>query len=351
MNLFLLGFSNSGKTTIFNIISKKHQNPSHVFTKDIEPIISSAIVYDEKVDLIHNLFPQKEKKYTQIQIVDYMGVMNDLKHNRKVFDLALKSQILIFVIRNFVNPEIPSPNIEINPLKEFKLLYQEILLSDLQIIETRLKTIKEMEKKGKKAEPKEKEFLEKFKIAIENGERYLNIKEERKKFSHLSFLSWLPIYVLINSEPQNNEQERCLTEFLKEEKIPFSVVFGKIEEEADELGEEGKEWLISYGIEKSFKTWFLKNLLNMLGYISFITIGDKEIKSWFVEEGTNAYEAAGKIHTDIQKGFIKTEVLSFDELLQYKDFHIAREKGVLKFEGKNYKIKDGDVIYFRFHYF
>lgn len=350
MNLFLLGFSNSGKTTIFNLISKKHQNPSPVFTKEMEPIIGSAPVYDEKVDLIQNLFPHKEKKYTQIQIIDYMGIMNDLKHNKKVFDLALKSQILIFVIRNFLDPEIPSPNKEINPLNEFKLLYQEILLSDLQIIETRSKTIKEMEKKGKKAEPKEKEFLENFKIKIENGERYLNIKEERKKFLHLSFLSWLPIYVLINSAPQNNKQEEFLIEYLKEEKIPHSVVFAKIEEESDELGEEGKEWLLSYGIEKPFKDWFLKRLLNMLGYISFITIGDKEIKSWFVEDGTYAYEAAGKIHTDIQKGFIKAEVLSFDEFLKYKDFHIAREKGVLKFEGKDYKIKDGDVIYFRFHF-
>lgn len=349
MNLFLLGFANSGKTTIFNLISKKHQKPSPVFTKEMEPIFGSAFVYDEKVDLIQNFFPQKEKKYTQVQIVDHMGVMNDSKHNKKVFDLALKAQILIFVIRNFFHPEVPSPNNEINPLNEFKLLYQEILLNDLQIIETRLKTIKEMEKKGKKAEPKEKEFLENFKIKIENSENFLSLKEERKKFIHLSFLSWLPIYVLINSTPSNKEQENNLAEYLNKEKIPFSVVNAKIEEEAYELGEEGQEWLLSYGIEKAFKDWFLKKLLNTLGYISFITISDKEIKSWFIENGTSAYEAAGKIHTDIQKGFIKAEVLSYEEFLKFKDFHSARERGVLRFEGKEYKIKDGDVIYFRFH--
>lgn len=349
MNLFLLGFANSGKTTIFNLISKKHQNPSLVSKQKMEPIFGSAFISDEKVDLIHNLFPQKEKKYSQVQIVDYMGLKNDSKHNKKVFDLALKAQILIFVIRNFFDPEVPSPNNEINPLNEFKLLYQEILLNDLQIIETRLKTIREMEKKGKKAEPDEKEFLENSKIKIENGENFLNLKEKRKKFIHLSFLSWMPIYVLINSSPQNNEKESILAEYLKEKRIPFSVAFAKVEEEAYELGEEGKEWLISYGIEKPFKDWFLKKLFNSLGYISFITIGDKEIKSWFVEDGTNAYEAAGKIHTDIQKSFIKAEVLKFEEFLKYKDFHIARENGALKFEGKDYKIKDGDVIYFRFH--
>lgn len=347
MNLFLYGFSNSGKTTIFNLISKKHQDPSLSYTLEMSPAQGTSFIIDERVYKIKEIFPQKEAKFTSVQITDYMGILKDLKHNIRVLDLAQKSDVLIYVIRNFKNEEVPSPISEINPLKEFNLLHQEALLKDLQIVETRFSSIKEMEKKGKKGDPKEKEFLEKFKEFIENAEGKLNLKEERKKFSHLSFLSWLPFCVLINSDEKGMEGD--LVEFLEKEGIPFFKVYGKVEEEAVELGEEGKEWLFSYGIEKPFKEWFLWELFIKLGYISFITIGDKEIKSWVVEEGINAYEAAGKIHTDIQKGFIKAEVLSFNDFMKFKDFHKAREAGVLKFEGKEYKIKDGDVIYFRFH--
>lgn len=347
MNLFLYGFSNSGKTTIFNLISKKHQEPSLSYTLEMQPAQGTSFIIDERVYSIKNIFPQREAKFTPVQITDYMGILKDTKHNTQVLNMAQKSDILIYIIRNFSNQEVPSPVDEINPMKEFKLLRQEALLKDLQIIETRLNSIKDMEKKGKKGDPKEKEFLEKFKEFIESGEGKLNLKEEKKKFPHLSFLSWLPFCVLINSDDKGVEGD--LVEFLEKERIPFFKVLGKVEEEAMELGEEGKEWLISYGIEKPFREWFLWQLFKKLGYISFITIGDKEIKSWVVEDGINAYEAAGKIHTDIQKGFIKAEVLSFEDFMNFKDFHRAREAGVLKFEGKEYKVKDGDVIYFRFH--
>lgn len=347
MNLYLLGFSNCGKTTIYNLISKKQNQPTLNYTTEMQPTTGTAFVYDERVNLIKEIFPQKEAKFTSVQIIDYMGILNDSKHNVKVLDMANKADILIYVIRGFLNEEVPSPVSEINPLKEFNLLHQEVLLRDLQIIETRFLSIQEMEKKGKKGDPQEKEFLKKFKNYIETGKENLNLREEKKKFPQLSFLSWLPFYVLINCNEKNREKE--LGEFLKGKNIPYAKVYGKVEEEALELGEEGKEWLLSYGIEKPFKEWFLKELFKNLGYISFITIGDKEIKSWVVEEGINAYEAAGKIHSDIQKGFIKAEVLSFQEFLKFKDFHRAREAGVLKFEGKEYKIRDGDVIYFRFH--
>lgn len=347
MNIFLYGFSNSGKTTIFNLISKKHQNPSPNFTIEMEPVIGTSVVFDERVKELRNFFPSKEEKYTQVQITDYLGLLKDPKHNKSIFNLALKSDIFLFLIRNFKNEDVPSPIKEVNPLKEFKLLSQELMLQDLQIIETRLSSISQMEKKGKKGDPREKEFLEKLKNFIENGEASLNLKEEKKKFPHLSFFCFFPFYVLINSDFERKEEE--FVNYLKEKRIPFSIVYGKVEEEALELDEEAKEWLHSYGIEKPFKDWFLQEFFKKLGYISFITIGDKEIKSWIVEEGTNAYEAAGKIHTDIQKGFIKAEILNFLEFLKYKDFHKARETGALKFEGKDYKIKDGDIIYFRFH--
>lgn len=349
MNLFLYGFSNSGKTTIFNLISKKHHNPSPAFTQEMDPCYGSSSVFDLRVKTLKEFFPQKEEKFTHVNVVDYLGLLKDSKHNKNIFNLALKCDVLIFLIRNFKNVEIPTPLLEINPLKEFKELIQEIFLQDLQIIETRLKSIQEMEKKGKKGDPKEKEFLQSFKNNIESGENNLNLKEEKKKFSHLSFLSWLPFYVLINSDESGKENEKELLDYLKEKNIPFSKVLGKIEEEATEIGEEGIEWLLSYGISEPFKDWFLKDLFKKLGYITFITIGDKEIKSWIVEDGTDAYGAAGKIHTDIQKGFIKAEVLTFEEFLKYKDFHKARDAGLLKFEGKEYKVKDGDIIYFRFH--
>lgn len=347
MNLFLFGFSNSGKTTIFNLISKKHQEPSLNYTLEMQPTQGTSFIIDERVYKIKNIFPQREAKFSSVQITDYMGILKDSKHNTQIFNMAQKADILIYVIRNFINEKVPSPIDEIDPLKEFKLLEQEVFLKDLQTVETRLNTIKDMEKKGKKGDPKEREFLENFKELIEGGGKKINLKEERKKFPHLSFLSWLPFCVLINSDEKGMEGD--LVEFLQKESIPFFKAFGEVEEEAMELGEEGKEWLISYGIEKPLRQWFLWEFFKKLGYISFITISDKEIKSWVVEEGINAYEAAGKIHTDIQKGFIKAEVLSFDDFIKFKDFHRAREAGVLKFEGKEYKVKDGDVIYFRFH--
>jgi len=347
MNIFLYGFSNSGKTTIYNLISKKHQSPSTNFTAEMEPVVGTSIVIDERIKELKKYFPNREEKYTQVQITDYLGLLKEPKHNKLIFNMALKYDFLLFVIRNFKNEEVPSPIDEVNPLKEFKLLHQELLLYDLQIVEKRLESITEMEKKGKKGDPKEKEFLEKFKISIEKGELLFNLKEEKKRFVHLNFFSFFPFYVLINSDFEKKENE--LVSYLKDKNIPYSIVYGKVEEEAEELGEEGKEWLSSYGIERNFRDWFLQEFFKKLGYISFITISDKEIKSWLLEDGKNAYEAAGKIHSDIQKGFIKAEVLNFNDFLKYNDFHRAREAGALKYEGKEYKVKDGDIIYFRFH--
>ncbi len=349
MNFFLLGFGNSGKTTIFNLISKKIHSPSPLFSKNSEPIIGAGFAYDPRVKELKKIFPQKKENYTQVQIVDFNGILKDEKHNRNVLNYALKSDLLVYIIRGFEDENVETPLKEINPLREYKDLLEEILLNDYFLVETRLKNIKEMEKKGKKGDSKELDFLEKCRKLLEEQKPLIYLKEEKKKFPHLNFLSWLPFYVLINIDEGQEKNLIDLEEYLKKENIPYSLVYGKIEEEALELGEEGKEWLTSYGIKSFFKEWFLFEVLKKSKYIFFLTIGTDEIKSWAIQEGTNAYEAAGKVHTDIQKGFIKAEVLSFEEFLKYKDFHKAREAGVLKIEGKEYKIEDGNVIYFRFH--
>ncbi len=349
MNLFLLGFGNSGKTTIFNLISKKNYSPSPLFSKNPEPVIGFGFAYDLRVKELKKIFPQKKENFTQVQIMDFNGILKDEKNDRNVLNYALKSDLLVYIIRGFEDENVESPLKEINPLREYKTLLGEILLNDYFLVETRLKNIKEMEKKGKKGDSKELDFLEKCSKLLEEQKPLIPLTEEKKKFPYLNFLSWLPFYVIINVGEGQEKNSIALEENLKKENIPYSLVYGKIEEEALELGEEGKDWLKFYGIKNFFKEWFLFDVLKKTKYIFFLTIGTDEIKSWALKEGTNAYDAAGKVHRDIQKGFIKAEVLSFEDFLKYKDFHKAREAGVLKIEGKEYKIEDGNVIYFRFH--
>jgi hypothetical protein len=262
---------------------------------------------------------------------------------------------LIHVVRAFEDPELVHPQGSVNPERDIKNMEEELILSDLVVIESRLEKIEhDLKRKKSPDEEKEKEILEKIKDKLNVGIAIREIdlnEEEQRKIRGFSFLTQKPLIHLINLDEKDIHLIESPESFYSSQKkgVKCLCFCGKIEKEISELeGEERELFLREYGLKEFSVNKFLKISYELLNLISFFTIGKNEVKAWTIKKGTSAYEGAGIIHTDIQKGFIKAEVIEWNNLIDAGSLKDAKEKGMVRLEGKDYEIKDGDVIYFRF---
>ncbi|OPZ75669.1 MAG: Ribosome-binding ATPase YchF [Firmicutes bacterium ADurb.Bin456] len=361
LNCGLIGLPMVGKTTIFNLLTGSGAKTSNFLTGRTETNVGAARLPDERVDYLSGLYQPRKTTYAQIQFSDVPGLVRGSSQGKGVGNQFLNAirnvDMLAHVVRSFINRDVPHVDDTINPLRDIETINMELLFADMGVIEKRIERLKSG-KKVKKENLLELEVLEKCLSALENEVsigRLDLLPEEKLVLKNYSFLTEKPLILVINTdEEQFNAKHYPGREELKayamERGIPVLEISGKIEMEICQLPAEDRELFLSdLGITQSGIDRLARAAYDYLGLISFFTVGDDEVKAWTILKGTEARKAAGKIHSDIERGFIKAEVVKYDDLKQMESMTRVKEKGMFRLEGKEYLVADGDVINFRFN--
>lgn len=358
MKVSIIGLPNSGKTTIFNAITGQNRETARYQTSGGEPHIGIIQVPDERLDSLTRMFTPRKTTHAVMDCVDSVGLTKgDLKQNIRVFDLIKDSDAIVHVVRAFHDDSVPHPLGENNPLRDIETIALELIFGDMELVEKRLERIKEGQKHGKKPDESETSLLLKCKDALSRDIPLRDAAfsdEELRSMSHLQFLSTVPVIIVLNFG-EEDVRTNHLTDTLSSltgrfPSLPLLALCGKIEMEIAQLTpEDRKPFLDEMGLDIPASRRLVHECFRSLGLISFFTYAGNEVRSWTIKKGTPAQKAAGKVHTDIERGFIRAEVISFDNLIASGSIQTAREKGLLRLEGKTYEVSDGDVINFRFN--
>jgi GTP-binding protein YchF len=364
VRLAITGLSNSGKTTIFNALTGQNIETTIYPTISGEPNYGVVKVPDQRVDKLAEIYKPKKITYATVEYIDYIGLTKgDLIQNRKVFDLIKDVDAIVHVVRAFEDDSILHPMNQVNPIRDMETLELELIFGDLELVEKRLARIEEGAKKGKKPNEAEISLLLKCKDALEREIPLKGISfsdEEQKTMRHLQFISTKPEVVVLNISENDLNTEKAFNlqkiaeKFFSEkglsETTKVVTLCGKIEMEIAQLNpDEARAFLDDLGIEEPALNKLIHLSYDLLGLISFLTCGEDEVRAWTIKKGTKAQQAAGKIHSDIERGFIRAEVISFDDFISSGSMSAARDKGLLRLEGKTYEVRDGDIINFRFN--
>ncbi len=364
MKLAIIGLSNSGKTTVFNALTGQNLETTIYPTVSGEPNFGVVKVPDYRVDKLAEIYRPKKITYATVEYVDYIGLTKgDIAQNRKVFDLIKDVDAIVHVARAFEDDSVSHPMNEVNPLNDIETLELELIFGDIELVEKRLARMEEGAKKGKKPNEAEKNLLLKCKDALEKEIPLRSVSfedEEQKVMKHLQFVSTKPEVVVLNigegdlnTDKALNLQKDAEKHFADKgisETTKVVALYGKIEMEIAQLSpDEARAFLDDLGIHEPALNKLIHVSYDLLGLISFLTCGEDEVRAWTIKRGINAQQAAGKIHSDIERGFIRAEVAGYDDFISSGSMTSAKEKGRLRLEGKTYEVKDGDIINFRFN--
>ena len=351
-SLGIIGLPNVGKSTLFTALTKKQVDASNYPFCTIEPNVGIVAVPDDRLEKLAGIYQSPKIVPTAIEFVDIAGLVKGasigeglgnkfLSHIREV-------DAICEVVRDFKNDDIVHVSGRIDPMDDVKTINLELILADLETINNRLEKITKQAKSTKdKVLLKNLDILNQLKKHLEE-EKFaikLEVKEENKNYlKELNLLTYKPILYIYNVA------ENELTKPIPEAKTPYLTICAKLESDLAAMNDnEAKQYLDSLGIKQSGLDKLILESYNLLGLITFFTSGPKESHAWTIEEGTLAPQAAGVIHTDFEQGFIKAEIANWKDLIETGGEIQAKEKGLIKTEGKNYQIKDGDVAYFLFN--
>jgi len=359
MRIAIIGLSNSGKTTVFNALTGMNIEATVYATASGEPNMGVVKVPDPRIDTLSDMFKPKKTTNATIEYIDYIGLTKgDLKQNRKVFDLIKDVEAIVHVVRAFEDESVVHPLGNIDASRDVDTLELELVFGDLDLVEKRLERMEESQKKrGKKPDESEKKLLIKCKEALMKETALRDVEfteEELKTMRALQFMSTIPKVVVLNigEKDLGSDNASVLESTIREShnSIPVLSLCGKVEMEIAQLPPEEKGlFLEDMGIKEPASNKLINACYQMLGLISFLTVGEDEVRAWTIREGTDAVTAAGKVHSDIARGFIRAEIISYEDFISSGSMHTAREKGLLRLEGKTYEVKDGDIINFRFN--
>ena len=365
MKLGIVGLPNVGKSTLFNSLTKAGAESANYPFCTIDPNVGVVTVPDERLNVLGEMYHTKKIIPAAIEFVDIAGLVKGASKGEGLGNQFLANirevDAIVHVVRCFENGNIVHVDGSINPLRDIETINLELIFSDLEILERRISKVSKVARNDKSA-AKELGLLNKVKAHLEDGKlaktfEEVDDEEEQAWLESYNLLTYKPVIYAANvseddlaDDAANNEGVQAVREYAKGEQSEVFVVCAEIEAEISELDDDEKKmFLEDLGLKESGLEKLIKASYKLLGLISYLTAGEPEVRAWTITEGTKAPQAAGKIHSDFERGFIRAEVVSYDDLIACGSHTAAKEKGLIRLEGKDYVVKDGDIMLFRFN--
>ena len=343
MKLGIVGLPNVGKSTLFNSLTKAGAESANYPFCTIDPNVGVVTVPDKRLDVLGEMYHTKKIIPAAIEFVDIAGLVKGASKGEGLGNQFLANirevDAIVHVVRCFENTNIVHVDGSIDPLRDIETINLELIFSDLEVLERRISKTVKLSRNDKMA-AKELDLQNRLKAHLEENKMAKSFVTEDEDEQ-----AWLAEYNLLTAKGV-----QAVREYAKEEDCEVFVVCAEIEEEISQLDDDEKSmFLEDLGLEESGLEKLIKASYHLLGLISYLTAGEPEVRAWTIKKGTKAPQAAGKIHTDFERGFIRAEVVSYDDLMACGTHAAAKEKGLVRLEGKDYVVQDGDIMLFRFN--
>ena len=365
MKLGIVGLPNVGKSTLFNSLTKAGAESANYPFCTIDPNVGVVTVPDERLNVLGEMYHTKKIIPAAIEFVDIAGLVKGASKGEGLGNQFLANirevDAIVHVVRCFDDSNIVHVDGSIDPLRDIETINLELIFSDLEILERRIsKAVRAA--RNDKTIAKELALMERIKAHLEDGKMAksfddINDEDEQQWLESYNLLTYKPVIFAANvaeddlaDDGASNAGVQAVREYAKREDCEVFVVCAEIEQEIAELDDDEKSmFLEELGLKESGLEKLIKASYSLLGLISYLTAGEPEVRAWTIKKGTKAPQAAGKIHSDFERGFIRAEIVSYDDLMACGTYNAAKEKGLVRLEGKDYVVQDGDIILFRFN--